>query len=135
MAESGVLVQGLGLHKAFGSGDGKVVALAGADVEVLRGELLVVRGPSGCGKSTLLQCLSGISQPDAGAVTFDGTVLSELDDDARTDLRAQHMGFVFQTLNLLPALTVSENVELPLVLAGLDAPQVRERAGAALAVV
>jgi putative ABC transport system ATP-binding protein len=135
-----VVVAGGGLRHAFGRGDGRVVALDGADVEVRRGELLVVRGPSGCGKSTLLHCLSGILLPDEGTVTYtdrDGTalVLGDLDDDGRTDLRARRMGFVFQTLNLLPALTVRENVELPLVLAGLPAPEIHPRVDAALASV
>ena len=131
-----VVVRAIGLRKAFGEGDGRIVALDGADVEVRLGELLVVRGTSGCGKSTLLQCLSGILPPDEGAVSWvdaDGEVaLADLDDDGRTDLRAQRMGFVFQTLNLLPALTVRENVELPLVLGALPAVEIRQRAGDAL---
>lgn len=134
-----VLVRGTGLRKAYGEGDGRVVALDGVDVEVGVGELLVVRGPSGCGKSTLLQCLSGILEPDEGSVAYldgdEAVTLEALDDNGRTDLRAQRMGFVFQTLNLLPALTVKENVELPLVLGGLAAPEIRARAGAALEAV
>ncbi|WP_157965408.1 ABC transporter ATP-binding protein [Euzebya rosea] len=131
-----VVVRATGLRKAFGEGDGRIVALDGADVEVRLGELLVVRGPSGCGKSTLLQCLSGILLPDDGTVSWvdvEGEVaLADLDDDGRTELRAQRMGFVFQTLNLLPALTVRENVELPLVLGALPAGEIRQRASDAL---
>ena len=108
-------------------------ALRGVDVEVLRGEFLAIRGPSGSGKSTLLHCLSGLSVPDAGTVRYDDIDLASVSDNVRTDLRAQRMGFIFQTLNLLPALTVAENVELPLVLGGLPAAEIRSRRDAALA--
>lgn len=122
------LVLATGLHKAFGEGDGRVVALAGADLAVEAGELLVVAGPSGCGKSTLLQCLAGVLAPDEGTVTVrvggGARDLAALDDDARTDLRGRRMGLVFQDANLLPALTVRENVEVPLMLQGRPAREV-----------
>ena len=128
------------LHRAFGHGEGRVVAIDGASLTVRRGEPLVIRGRSGCGKSTLLHCLSGILEADGGTVTYhnpDGTsfALNGLDEDRRTDLRAQRMGFVFQTLNLLPALTVRENVELSLVLRTLTASEVHPRVDAALEAV
>jgi putative ABC transport system ATP-binding protein len=127
------LVTATGLVKRYGAGSATVTALDGVDVSVRAGELLAVTGRSGSGKTTLLHCLSGITTPDAGAVTFDGIDLGQADDDARTDLRAERMAFVFQTLNLLPALTVAENVELPLVLRGDDAPAIRAAAQQALA--
>lgn len=127
------LVVAHGLAKRYGSGSAVVTALDGVDVSVLRGELLAITGRSGSGKTTLMHCLSGITTPDEGTVTFDGVDLATAGDDARTDLRAQRMSFVFQTLNLLPALTVAENVELPLVLRGDAAADIRAAAGRALA--
>src|SRR5687768_5388406 len=132
MPEGDVLLRAEGVVKAYGRGEGRTVALDGVDVVVGPGEFVAVTGPSGSGKTTLLHCLSGIAPVDAGTVVFDGVDLAALDDNARTDLRGERMGFVFQTLNLLPALTVAENVELPLVLRGVLAAEVRERAAAAL---
>ena len=126
------LVEGRGLVKAYGRASARTTAVDGVDVDVRRGELLAIAGPSGSGKTTLLHLLSGIATPDAGEVVFDGIPLHELGDDARTDLRAERMGFVFQALNLLPALTAGENVELPLVLRGLEAREVRARSTEAL---
>jgi putative ABC transport system ATP-binding protein len=125
-----------GLRKTHGRGAAAHVALDGVDLDVVRGELLVIRGPSGSGKSTLLHCLSGIATPDEGTVTvLDGpraVELTALGEDARTDVRGRRMGLVFQSLNLLPALTVHENVQLPLVLAGDSATTVRDRVADAL---
>jgi putative ABC transport system ATP-binding protein len=95
------------------------------DITVARGEFVAITGPSGSGKTTLLHCLAGLTTPDAGRIVFDGAELHALDDDARTDVRAHRMGFVFQSLNLIPALTVAENVELPLVLQGRDVDTIR----------
>jgi putative ABC transport system ATP-binding protein len=122
-----VLASATGLHKAYGSGHARVTALAGVDCTVEAAELLAITGPSGSGKTTLLHCLSGIATPDAGAVHIGGVDLATLDDDARTDLRRARFGFCFQTLNLLPALTVAENVQLPLVMAGRHANEIRSR--------
>jgi putative ABC transport system ATP-binding protein len=126
------LVKAEGLVKRYGDGQATVTALDGVDVSVVTGELLAITGRSGSGKTTLLHCLSGITTPDAGTVSFDGVDLGAAGEDARTDLRAQRMAFVFQTLNLLPALTVAENVELPLVLRGQDAADIRRAAAQAL---
>jgi putative ABC transport system ATP-binding protein len=126
------VVEARGLRKVHGSGPGTVVALDGVDVDVARGRLTAVTGTSGSGKSTLLHCLAGIARPDAGTVRLDGTDLAALDDDARSDVRAQRMAFVFQTLNLLPALTVAENVDLPLLLRRLPAGEIRQRRDDAL---
>jgi putative ABC transport system ATP-binding protein len=104
-----------------------VTALDGVDCEVRAGEFLAITGPSGSGKTTLLHCLSGIATPDSGQVRIEGTDLASLDDDARADLRRERFGFCFQTINLLPALTAAENVQLPLVMAGKDAEEIRTR--------
>lgn len=122
------LLRGEGLHKAYGNGTARVVALDGVDITIARGEMLAITGRSGSGKTTLLHCLAGLAMPDTGRVTIEGVELAGLGDDARTDLRAEAMGFVFQQLNLMPALTVAENVELPLVLRGAGADQIRSEA-------
>ena len=92
-------------------------------------------GPSGSGKTTLLNCLSGLDSIDDGEVLIDGTPLSHMSDRQRTDYRARRMGFIFQFYNLMPVLTAVENVELPLLLARVDADEAREHALAALALV
>jgi len=122
-ARTTVLATARGLGKDYAT----VTALAGVDCTVTAGELLVITGPSGSGKTTLLHCLSGIAAPDRGEVLIDGADLAQLDDDARADLRRRRFGFCFQTLDLLPALTVTENVQLPLVLAGEPADRIRRR--------
>ena len=127
LTSSTVLASASGLIKAYGSGHARVTALNGVDCEVRAGEFLAITGPSGSGKTTLLHCLSGIAIPDGGEVQIDGTDLATLDDDARADLRRSRFGFCFQTLNLLPALTVAENVQLPLVMAGKAADEIRAR--------
>ena len=119
------LVVGESLAKTYGTGTSAVQAVRGADVSINRGEFVAITGPSGSGKTTLLHCLAGLTTPDSGSVAFDGVDLATLDDDRRTDLRAQRMGFVFQLLNLIPALSAAENVELPLVLRGADVEAIR----------
>ncbi len=94
--------------------------------------MVAVMGPSGCGKTTLLNCLSGLDDIDSGNIWLNGTNLATLSDRKRTDYRARHMGFIFQVYNLLPVLSASENVELPLLVAGVKPKEARERAKAAL---
>jgi putative ABC transport system ATP-binding protein len=103
-----------GLTKSFG----RTPALRGVELAVRPGEFVSITGPSGSGKSTLLHCLAGIQQPDDGEVFFDGTRINHLDTKARTMLRRREFGFVFQFAELVPELTVSENVALPLLLDG-----------------
>jgi len=110
--------------KSFGA----TPALRGADLTVARGEVLAIMGPSGSGKSTLLHCLAGIQRPDGGEVWFDGTRTDQLGERARTELRRQKFGFVFQFGQLVPDLPAIENVMLPLLLGGLRRPAARERA-------
>ena len=98
------------------------------ELNVTRGEMVAIMGPSGCGKTTLLNCLSGLDDLDSGDVLIDGVVLHELPDDERSDYRAQRMGFVFQLYNLLPVLNAVENVEMPLLISGVGAPEARGRA-------
>jgi putative ABC transport system ATP-binding protein len=118
--------------KTYSSGNVKVEALRGVSLEVPRGEMLAVMGPSGCGKTTLLNCVSGLDRIDAGTVRIDGTDLASMNDKQKTSYRARNMGFIFQTYNLLPVLSAVENVELPLVVSGVNASEARNKAVAAL---
>jgi putative ABC transport system ATP-binding protein len=97
---------------------GQTPALQGASMGVSKGEILAVMGASGSGKSTLLHCLAGILTPDSGEIWFDGARLDVQSDDLRSALRRDRFGFVFQTGQLVPELTVEENVALPLLLGG-----------------
>jgi putative ABC transport system ATP-binding protein len=104
--------------KHYGSGDATVHALRGVDLEVRRGEFVAIMGPSGSGKSTLMHLLAGLDSPTSGEVWLGDREIGALDDTALTLLRRERVGFVFQAFNLLPALTVEQNVVLPLQLAG-----------------
>ena len=114
-------------------GDGKVVhALRNVDLEIGRGERVAVMGPSGSGKSTLLNLICGLDEPSGGRVLFEGVELPALTDDARTRLRREKIGMIFQTFNLLPTLTALENVSLPLRLQGIARRESERRAQAML---
>ena len=129
------IVEAVSLHKSYDTGAVRVHALKGVDLALEPGEMVAIMGPSGCGKTTLLNCLSGLDSIDSGEVLIDGTPLSAMSDRERTDYRARHMGFVFQFYNLIPVLTAVENVELPLLLARVDAGEARQRALGALELV
>jgi putative ABC transport system ATP-binding protein len=105
-----------GIGKTVKSGASDLVILREIDLAVTRGEAVAVVGASGSGKSTLLALLAGLDTPTSGAVELDGVALTSLDEDARARLRAMNVGFVFQSFQLLPALTALENVMLPLEL-------------------
>ncbi|WP_067440877.1 ABC transporter ATP-binding protein [Nocardioides jensenii] len=108
-----------GLTKTYGAGSGaEVHALRGVDVDLPAGRFTAIMGPSGSGKSTLMHCLAGLDQPTAGSVEVAGVALQQLDDTALTKFRRDHVGFVFQSFNLLPMLTAGQNILLPLELAG-----------------
>jgi putative ABC transport system ATP-binding protein len=112
------LISAVGLCRAFrGPGEREAVVLDDITVSVPRGEFVTIVGPSGSGKSTLLQCLSGLDSPSSGSVHIDGTDLATLRGDALARFRRDHLGFVFQSYNLIPALTAFDNVALPLRLA------------------
>src|SRR5215471_5968187 len=98
---------------------GNTPALAGATLSVAPGEILAVMGPSGSGKSTLLHCLAGIFTPDAGEVYFDGRRIDTLGETRRSEMRRKDFGFVFQFGQLVPELTIEDNIALPLLLGGV----------------
>ena len=106
------------LTKVYGSGDTQVRALDGVSLSVEKGCFLAVVGTSGSGKSTLLHMLGGLDRPTSGAVTVDGRELSALKDEALTIFRRRKIGFVFQNYNLVPVLSVYENIVLPIQLDG-----------------
>ena len=126
------IIEATGVVKTYSSGDTKVTALQGVSLTVPRGEIVAVMGPSGCGKTTLLNTLSGLDRVDSGVIRVDGVDLASLSDKKKTAYRAQNMGFIFQTYNLLPVLTAVENVELPLVISGVGSGKARTQALAAL---
>lgn len=116
------------VQKWFRNGKIEVHALRGVDVAVQPGEMVAIMGPSGCGKTTLLNCLSGLDDFDQGEVYIEGARLRTMSDKKRTLYRAQRMGFIFQTYNLLPVISAVENVELPLLVSGMRPSAARKRA-------
>jgi len=133
--QSSAIVEARGLWKRYQGVGVAVEALRGVDVSVLPGEIVGIMGPSGCGKTTLLHCLSGLDDFDEGEVWVNGTPLRTMTDDQKAVLRARQIGFVFQAYNLLPVLDAAENVELPLLLAGVRGREARSRALRALEAV
>lgn len=101
-----------GLTKVYGEGQSQVHALRGVDIEIERGEFIVLLGPSGSGKSTFLNIIGGLDHPTDGKAWFRDQSLSDMSNRELTDYRRKHVGFVFQFYNLMPSLTAAENVEL-----------------------
>ena len=130
-----VMVRAVGVTKRYETGSVSVAALRGIDLTIKRGEMVAIMGPSGCGKTTLLNCLSGLDDVDDGEVFIQGVALNSMSDTERTRYRARRMGFVFQFYNLLTVLSAAENVELPLLLAGVPGRDARARAIEALSLV
>jgi putative ABC transport system ATP-binding protein len=117
-APAGAAVAAVGLTKVYGDGATSVVALDGVEVTFAHGEFTAIMGPSGSGKSTLLHCLAGLDTPTGGTVVIAGAELTGMSDDQLTRLRRDRIGFVFQAYNLVPALTLLENITLPVQVAG-----------------
>jgi putative ABC transport system ATP-binding protein len=117
-ATPGLAVELRDVRRQYGRGAGAVHALAGIDLGLPRGTFTAVMGPSGSGKSTFLQCAAGLDRPTAGSVRLGGTEITGMSENELTELRRSRLGFVFQAFNLLPSLTVEQNVLLPMRLAG-----------------
>ncbi|MCQ6252882.1 ABC transporter ATP-binding protein [Streptomyces malaysiensis] len=126
MTPAGSLLTATSLHKTYGH----TPALDGADFSIHPGEVVAVMGPSGSGKSTLLHCLAGIVKPDSGSVHYNGRELTAMSDTERSGLRRGEFGFVFQFGQLVPELSCSENVALPLRLNGVKRKEAESRASA-----
>jgi putative ABC transport system ATP-binding protein len=124
-----------GVRKSYRKGGEQLVILDGMDLDVAKGEFLALMGPSGSGKSTILNLIGGLDAPDAGRVEVAGTDLATLSKNDLAAWRARHVGFVFQSFNLIPVLTAAENVELPLLLTPLSRAKRREQAAYALEIV
>ena len=129
------IIEATGICKSFREGDRERVVFADATLSIARGEWVFLLGRSGSGKSTLLNLLSGIDLPDRGDVLVDGSPINRLAERERTLFRRRHVGFVFQFYNLIPTLTVEENVLLPLELVGELTPAHRRSARELLAAV
>ena len=124
-----------GVHKTYRLGEHVVPALRGVDLTLMPGELLALTGPSGSGKSTILNLAGLIDRADRGRIALRGQPVDGLDENAATLLRRDAIGFVFQSFNLVPVMTVEENVDYPLFLSGLGADERRERVARMLAAV
>lgn len=116
-----------GVTRGFASGEQRVVGLAALDLQIAAGDYLAVVGPSGSGKSTLLNILGLLDVPDDGEYWLGGEATAALDERRRAELRSRHIGFVFQAYHLIPRLNVLENIELPMLLAGIDPAERRRR--------
>jgi putative ABC transport system ATP-binding protein len=130
-----VILEARDLVKRYPFGDGEVDALRGVSLAVNQGEFVAIMGASGSGKSTMLHLLGGLDLPTSGEVVIDGISISALDEEQRTLTRRDKTGFVFQFFNLIPLLTVAENVALPFLIAGDAATRHRERIDELLSLV
>lgn len=116
------------LYRQFVMGDTVVKVLRGVDLHVGRGELLCLMGPSGSGKTTLLNSIGGLDQPDEGQIVIDGQNITQLDENGLATYRRKKVGYIFQTFNLIPSMTALQNVEFPMIFAGVSRTKRMERA-------
>ena len=134
-SDSSPLIQVEALHRHFILGGQEIRALDGVNLSIQPGEFVAIMGPSGSGKSTLLNLLGGLDRPTGGRILVEGVDITAFDQDALCLYRRRRVGFVFQTFNLLATMSARENVEFPLIFAGVDWADRRTRAEARLAVV
>ncbi len=135
MADQEALIRAVDLWKTYEMGSEKIHALHGVSFEILRNEYVAIMGPSGSGKSTLMNLIGCLDTPSQGEYYLNGKKVSEMEDDELAYIRNQEIGFVFQTFNLLARATALQNVELPLVYAGISAAERREKAKRSLEMV
>ena len=131
-AANGSMIRLDAVHKVYDAGENAVHALRGIDLDILPGEYIALMGPSGSGKSTLMHILGCLDVPTQGEYFLDGTPVSGMSSRALAKIRNRKIGFVFQSVNLLPRATILRNVELPMLYAGEGRRERRERARAAL---
>lgn len=129
------MIELTGIHRQFQVGDQIVHALNGVDLKVDRGEYVSVMGPSGSGKSTLLNIIALLDQPTSGHYLLNGEDVTRQSDDQLATIRRNNIGFVFQFFHLIPRLTAAENIEMPMILAGIERKQRQQRVAQALAAV
>ncbi|HEU5194378.1 MAG TPA: ABC transporter ATP-binding protein [Methylomirabilota bacterium] len=129
------LVQVRGVTKSYRRGGETIEVLHGVNLDIARGDFVALMGPSGSGKTTLLNLIGGLDTPTAGSIAVDGRRIDQLSSGALSAWRAAHVGFVFQSYNLLPVLSAQRNVELPLLLTSLSAAERRRHAVVALTLV
>jgi len=129
------LVEIRGITKQYRKGDDVITPLDAVDLDMERGEFVALTGPSGTGKSTLLNLLAGIDRPTSGTIHVDGVEITSMSRARLTDWRAAHLGYIFQTHNLIPILTAYENVELPLLLLPMSQRERQKRVQLALEAV
>jgi len=129
------MIQLKGIHRHFQVGDQTVHALNGIDLTIGHGEYASVMGPSGSGKSTLLNIIALLDQPSSGSYLLNGKNVTQQSDDELAKIRRDNIGFVFQFFHLIPRLTAAENIEMPMILAGIASDQRQQRVQQALASV
>jgi ABC-type lipoprotein export system ATPase subunit len=134
-AAADFMIEATGVQKVYAAGGLRVRALRGVDLGVGRGEMVAIMGPSGSGKTTLLNVLSGLDDLSDGEVYVEGESIKGMSDRRRTRFRAEKMGFIFQSYNLIPVLSAIENIELPLLVAGKKPKKARQWAKDALEMV
>jgi len=122
------ILEGRGLVRTYRLGASRVRALDGIDIEIHRGDFVVLQGPSGSGKTTLINLLGFLDRPDAGKLYLEGRTVADMNENTLSDLRRDRFGFVFQTFSLVPVLTAVENVEYPMILKGIPRDDRRKRA-------
>ena len=133
--DDNLIIETRNLHKEYKRDEFQIIALQNANIQIQQGEFIALMGPSGSGKSTLLHLIAAIDRPSQGSVRVLGQELQELSDKQIAQWRNEHIGFVFQTFNLIPVLTARENVELPLLLTSLNKKERLEHAETALQLV
>ena len=123
-----IVVECRNLRKSYILGEIRVDALRGINMKINRGEMISIMGPSGCGKTTLLNIIGSLDNPSSGQVLLEGSDISRATEQQLTDIRRKSVGFIFQFYNLLPVLTAVENVELPMLIAGIPKKERAQRA-------
>lgn len=126
VTQNDVIIDVKNLRKVYTIGTERVIALAGVDLQIHRGEICCLFGPSGSGKSTLLNMLAGLEKPTTGQISVVGHRIDKMSEAELANFRRTNFGFVFQSYNLLPALTALENVEMPMIFRGIK-PEIRQK--------